>query len=182
MGALPRRASLVNQTACNPEPHSLHHGGSGETAHRRRAVESTVDHEAHRARDLAEVRKQDHAGADDVSDAHERHEILRHLYDAPKAAEHHERHQDDTGDAHVEAEARVHGVRNRVRLNHVADPERCEARQKRKDGAEPWKAETVLQDVHCAATHRAVGIFLAIVECDSYFAKLRAHAEKARHE
>jgi hypothetical protein len=124
--------------------------------------------------------------AQDIADAHRRHQQFCNLADALDAADDHragEHHDHRAGDPERYPECVVDGTCNAVDLDHVADAEAGQSAEDRKSGAEPAPvgAESVLDRIHRAADVFAMIVDFAVLYRQHHFSILGGHADEGRH-
>ncbi len=171
--------------ARHPGLNGQHDAGTNEATGRRVAGEGTPDHQSDRLRQGSGIVHQHAEASNDVEDGHERHHLARHAGDGLDAPQCHQRH--DQGQHHGchftgYREGEAHGVTDGVHLRESTDPEEgdADAEQGKQLGQRPG-AEPLLQIVHGAASHLAVGILLAIFDRQQTLGVLGSHAKQRCH-
>jgi len=122
---------------------------------------------------------------DDVEDGHEGHHLARHAGDGFDPSQGHQRH--DQGQHHGgrftgHREGEAHGVGDGIDLREGTDPEESYAdAEQGKQLGQRLGAKPLLQIVHGATRHLAVGILLAVFDRQQTLGILGGHAEQRRH-
>ncbi len=149
------------------------------------ASEGALQHQRHCIRQGGGVAHQYAEAGNDVEDGHEGHHLARHAgdgLDPPQGHQCHDQGQQHGGHFPGHREGEAHGITDGVDLGEGADAEEGDADAKQGEQlGEHLGAEPLLQVVHGAARHLAVGVLLAIFHRQQALGILGGHAEQGGH-
>ena len=181
-------ARLVGEDAAGDAPaHSRQHrsdDGAADAACNRFRREGHAENLGDARRNGGNIREDGDDRRDEIKHRHERHDDAGHLADGVNAAHEDQKranHDDCAGYGRRDAEARMDGRGDRMRLRHVADAEGREDREQREErrhDASEHAADAVLHRVHRAAGHLADAVRLAVLDRQHRFAVFRRKPEQ----